>query len=323
MAGLYESNKDIDQRILDVIAQWQMPQAVRDLGPLKMELTLDTYISFWKKAKEDTSCYPSALSFSTMKAGAHDRSIAALDCSMTRIPLKHGFAPKRWKLCLDVMLLKKSGVTDLSALRTIVLFPVDCNYAFKHVGRSMMAVAEQTNALAPEQYGSRKQHKAIDLAVNKALTFDILRQLKRAGAICSNDAKSCYDLIGHTQASLSMQRVGVPKNIINCLFTTLQEAVHTVRTGFGDSKSSYGGKVWLVPIHGIGQGNGAGPAIWAVVSTPLLNVLRSKGFGCEVCCPLSSEFFRFVGYAFVDDTTSFNLHCRRLQLRPFCNYKRL
>ncbi len=122
------------------------------------------------------------------------------------------------------------------------------------------------------------------------------------GAICSNDAKSCYDLIGHTQASLSMQRVGVPRNIIKCLFTTLQEAVHTVRTGFGDSKASYGGKVWLVPIHGIGQGNGAGPAIWAVVSTPLLNVLRQKGFGCQILCPLSSEFVSFVGYAFVDDT---------------------
>jgi hypothetical protein len=57
-----------------------------------------------------------------------------------------------------------------------------------------------------------------------------------------------------------------------------------------------------VPIHGIGQGNGAGPAIWAVVSTPLLNVLREKGFGCEVICPLSSSCFKFVGCAFVDDT---------------------
>jgi hypothetical protein len=27
-----------------------------------------------------------------------------------------------------------------------------------------------------------------------------------------------------------------------------------------------------------------------------------KGFGCEVLCPLSSKYFRFVGYAFVDDT---------------------
>jgi hypothetical protein len=99
-----------------------------------------------------------------------------------------------------------------------------------------------------------------------------------------------------------MQRIGVPRNFVNCLFTALQEAVHKVRTGFGDSKDHYGGKVWLVPIHGIGQGNGAGPAIWAVVSTPLLNVLREKGFGCEIVCPLSSKYYSFVGYAFVDDT---------------------
>jgi len=31
-------------------------------------------------------------------------------------------------------------------------------------------------------------------------------------------------------------------------------------------------------------------------------VLREKGFGCELICPLSSEYFRFVSYAFVDDT---------------------
>jgi hypothetical protein len=227
LVGLYESDT-LDKRILEVIAQWQIPQAVRELGPMKMELSLESYVTFWKKAREDTACYPSALSFSTMKAGSNDPTIAALDCTMTRLPLLYGFAPKRWKFCLDVMLLKKSGVTDLSGLRTIVLFPVDCNFAFKHVGRSMMRVAEKTKSLAPEQYGSRKGHKAIDLAVNKALTFDILWQLKRAGAICSNDAKSCYDLIGHSPAALSMQRVGVPKNIINCLFTTLQEAIHKV-----------------------------------------------------------------------------------------------
>jgi hypothetical protein len=302
LAGIYNSNHAIDARILDVIAQWQIPEAVRDLGSLKMTMTVDSYSAFWKKARENTACYPSALSFSTMKAGACDPHIATLDCMMTRIPLMVGFAPKRWKHCLDVMIRKKSGVTDLSDLRTIVLFPVDCNFAFKHVGREMMKVAKATNSLAPEQYGSRKCHKAIDLAVNKVLTFNILRQLKRAGAICSNDAKSCYDLIGHTPAALSMQRVGVSKTIINCLFTTLQDAIHKVRTGFGDSQAHYGGPVWLVPIHGIGQGNGAGPSIWAIVSTPLLNVLRSKGFGCEVLCPLSSQFFKFVVYAFVNDT---------------------
>jgi hypothetical protein len=88
------------------------------------------------------------------------------------------------------MILKKAGVTHLSLLRTIVLFPVDCNYAFKYVGRGMMKNAEKGHALAPEQYGSRKYHHSIDLAVNKALTFDLLRQLKKPGGLCSNDANT-------------------------------------------------------------------------------------------------------------------------------------
>lgn len=85
-----------------------------------------------------------------------------------------------------------------------------------------MKIAKSSSTLPPEQYGSRRGHKAIDLAVNKALTYNHLRQLKRLGAICSNDARSCYDLIGHSQASLAMQRNGVPKSVVDCLFFTLR-----------------------------------------------------------------------------------------------------
>jgi len=93
LAGVYDSNHDLDQRILDIIAQWQMPDEVKQLGPLKMALSVESYVKYWKKARENTSCYPSALSFSTMKAGAYDPQIAALDCQMTRIHLIAGFAP--------------------------------------------------------------------------------------------------------------------------------------------------------------------------------------------------------------------------------------
>jgi hypothetical protein len=165
----------------------------------------------------------------------------------------------------------------------------------------MMKIAETTKSLAPEQYGSRRNHRAIDLAVNKALTYDILRQLHWPGAICSNDTRSCYDLIGHTQASIAMQRNGA-RPVVDCLFTTLQNAKHQVRTGYRDSTTSYGGIKGNLPMHGIGQGNGAGPAIWAVLSTPLLNMLRKKGFGCEFISPISQEYNSFVGYAFVGDT---------------------
>jgi len=96
LAGIYDSNHDIDQKILDVFAQWQMPDAVRELGHLKLEMSVDSYVRYWKKARENTSCYPSALSFATMKAGAFDPQIATIDCMMTRIPLVVGFAPSCW-----------------------------------------------------------------------------------------------------------------------------------------------------------------------------------------------------------------------------------
>jgi hypothetical protein len=97
------------------------------------------------------------------------------------------------------------------------------------------------NSLAPEQYGKRKGHRVIDLVVNNALTYDLLYQLKRTGVKCSNDARSCYDLIGHAQASFAMQWNGVPKVAVDCLFSILQEARHQVRTGYGDSDKRYGG----------------------------------------------------------------------------------
>jgi hypothetical protein len=275
---------------------------IKERGHIDMLPSLESYCRFWRKAKEKTSCYPGPLSFATLKAGASDPLLAAFECSLTGIPLKGGFAPRRWKQMLDVMILKKAGITTLPNLRIIVLFHPDCNYAFKHVGRVMMKTAEEAGSLAPEQYGSRKNHRAIDLAVNKTLTYDVIRQLRRPCAICSNDARSCYDLIGHSQASLAMQRQGVSKSVVDCLFSTLQDALHQVRTSYGDSVMTYGGPKWLVPLHGIGQGNEAGPPIWAVVSTPLLQILRSKGFGCELAFPILRTSFAFSGFAFVDDT---------------------
>jgi hypothetical protein len=146
------------------------------------------------------------------------------------------------------------------------------------------------------------------------LTYDLLRQLKRPGAFCSNDAMPCYDLIGHPQASLSMQRVGVPRFAVYCMFSTLQMARHQVSMAFGDSTGTFGGPPFSKPIHGNGQENGSGLAIWAVVSSPLLDRLRASGVGAEFIYPLSSLSTSFVGYAFVDDS---NLVVAKLSFSSF------
>jgi hypothetical protein len=94
----------------------------------------------------------------------------------------------------------------------------------------------------------------------------------------------------------------MPSDPIICILTTIQDLEHHVRTIYGDSKKSFGGSLWIVPCQGLGQGNGAGPQIWAVVSTPVLNYLRSEGYGVAFKTSISGDLIRFVGYAFVNDT---------------------
>jgi hypothetical protein len=55
-------------------------------------------------------------------------------------------------------------------------------------------------------------------------------------------------------------------------------------------------------MHGIGQGNGGGPPIWAVISSPLLETLRAKKLGLQILSPISKKTLTFVGYSFVDDS---------------------
>ena len=42
--------------------------------------------------------------------------------------------------------------------------------------------------------------------------------------------------------------------------------------------------------------------LWAVVSTPVLKVMRSEGYGTFFRACISGDTIRFVGYSFVDDT---------------------
>jgi len=47
---------------------------------------------------------------------------------------------------------------------------------------------------------------------------------------------------------------------------------------YGNSSQSASQHTWATPIVGIGQGNGAGPAIWAAVSSPMFEIMQQEGF---------------------------------------------
>lgn len=176
----------------------------------------------------------------------------------------------------------------------------------KLAGCYVMFFTKSHKALAPEQFGSRKNHKSILAALNKHLNMDLLRQRGQAGALCANDAKSCYERIVHTVATLALRRLGMPAEPLVSMFETLQKAQHHVCTAFGISKRTYGG-VRGVPLQGVGQGNGAGPAIWAGISTVLISAMATQGHGFNILSALTGALVSFDCYAFMDDTDAIHL----------------
>jgi hypothetical protein len=142
-------------------------------------------------------------------------------------------------------------------------------------------------------------------AVNKVLSFDILHQYKSPAAMCVNDAKSCYNLV-LSFLNMVMQSKGVVEEPLVCMVTTLENLESKIRMVYSNSDDTYGGSLWAVPLfgeeqgdkcegpqHGIGQGNGATPTCWAVVSTPMLDVMRVEGFTTYFKALISNEEILF------------------------------
>jgi hypothetical protein len=168
----------------------------------------------------------------------------------------------------------------------------------------MMKHAEACQTLSPFNMGSRKYFTSSLEAAAKVWTCDLSRFQAKPMWMIFNDAKSCYDRIVHSVAILCMAFQKMPYAALYVAFSTLQKAVHHVRSAYGVSKRSYGGKhrgPSQIPLHGIGQGNGAGPAIWAIISTILLNTLVEDNLAATFTSTISQTLLTITAWCWVDD----------------------
>jgi hypothetical protein len=104
--------------------------------------------------------------------------------------------------------------------------------------------------------------------------MDSFRQKRQAGAIAMNDAKGCFDRINHTFGILVLMSFGVSAVLAQSLFETLQTADHHIKIGNGRSNKAYGNHDEPEPQQGIGQGNGLGPTLWALLSSILIKYMK-------------------------------------------------
>ena len=302
--GIYKPPEGTDIYAKFLIEGMKMPRKARE-NPLSPKITKQEHIQMWRRQKEDKAAEPDGLTFADYIAGTYDEKIADYDATLRSIPREFGFSPPLWQRITDVEILKKANVYVLEKMRLIQLMYADFNANNKHDGKRVMEAAERNGTINKGAIGGRKNHSGSGGGLLKVLFNDKMRTTGRPGGIISNDAKSCFDRIVHSVAMICLARQGMDKNAIRTLFETLQEAVHHISTAFGVSEDSYGGKslreIMEMILQGIGQGNGAGPTVWDMISTVIIEKMIDLGYGSKFATALSDRVIEVMCFSFIDD----------------------
>jgi len=296
--GTYQCPKQCIAYLQKLLLDLQCPT---DLIPIPMR-SYEEYKWRWKIARETMASSPSAVHFGHYMAGITKDTVGKINAILANVRLLSGMTPERWKQTLKVMLEKLAGNDNVEKLQIIMLFEANFNNNNKWLGRVMMQIAEENNLLAPEQYRSWKYKSAIIQCLNKRLFYNYHQFMQFPAALCSNDAKSCYDRIVLIIVALCLCQLGAPYNVVKSMIHTLAHLNYHVQTAFGNSEATQGYDTWQEGVAGIGQGNRAGPHIWAVVSTPLFDIMQQEGLIACFICACSHQHNVLAGLAFIDDT---------------------
>ena len=299
-----QSHPEINSRVLRAfIAHLAIPEPLRTTPALDTEISDEEYQSAIQKWSERTTTSPSGRHLGFYKTLKLLPSIQKDMCTMLNIVIRTGLVPTRWTQAVSVLLEKDPGRPSLNRLRIIHLFEADYNLFLKLLwAKRLIARGEEHNQFGEAQQGSRKGRTATNAVILKRLTYDLTRIQRSNLGTFDNDAKSCYDRIVNSLAMLVSKRLGMPDEAIRTHAGVLSSMRYTVKTTFGISElyiQSTPGSF----LFGTGQGSGASPAIWLMLSAVLLKTLKDLSpRGMFYMSPDGIQMVHRCSDAFVDDT---------------------
>ena len=271
------------------------------------EVTTLDYQQYFGRINENTSSSPSGLHLGHDKAAALCPQLSDIFALHMNTIVRSGIQPARWGTALQVMLEKIAGVCLVDKLRSIQLYEADYNWFNKFIFNDGALQALELTGSLPEEHFSHRGSTAEDACFDKTLTVDISRQSRTPMALISVDAAQCYDRVNHNMMGLVWLALQVPITAVAILVNCLQYMKIFTRTGWGDSSKHFGWPTLDVPFCGLGQGSKAAPASWIQLSSIIVNVYKSLGFGAKISDPITGRRSHTVGCLFVDDTDLYGM----------------
>jgi hypothetical protein len=142
----------------------------------------------------------------------------------------------------------------------------------------------------PEELFSQKGSTAEDAKFNKSLMADLSRHARQPMIVTSADAAYCYDCVNHIIMSLVwlvLTKGNIPA--IAVALICLQTMKFFQQTGFGESKTFFGGPFYYPYMMGLGQGNRAAPLSWIQLGMVLVNVFKQLNLGALIQDPITAK----------------------------------
>jgi hypothetical protein len=222
----------------------------------KIVITPDNFKLFWQKVNEFTSSSMTGVHYGHHKAAIQDKFISEVLALQLTVVARSGIPPENWSVGLQVMLEKIAGVCLVDKLRVIQLYEADFNCCNQFIFRRNAMQALTASGYVPEELFSQKGSTAEDAKFDKTLMADLSRQARHPMIVTSADAAYCSDRVNHVIMSL-VWLVLTNGNFLAIVaaLVCLQTMKFFQRTGFGESKTFFGGPFYFPYIMGLGQGN--------------------------------------------------------------------
>jgi hypothetical protein len=135
--------------------------------------------------------------------------------------------------------------------------------------------------LIPGKCFSKKGSKCINAVMTKIFICNESRAHHHDACIVGNNFGNCYNRATHPIVALLLWSFGVPQPAINVLLETMETMRFFLQTGFGESKTLYGGS-HKECLAGYGQGNAAAGPGFIAMSLLIVNAYLRDGIGARI-----------------------------------------
>ncbi len=179
---------------------------------------------------------------------------------------------------------------------------MDYNFALKLLwSKRLIRHAECHNPINSAQWGSRPCHRASDAVLQKEIQYELTNALQRQLVAMELDARACYNRIIATCAMLISMLHGMPAEACNMQKQMLENASFKIRTSLEESTETFSHST-TSPVYGNGQGSGALPPVWVLISSVLLDEMDQSKFRLRFQDPSGTIDHDRVMVVYVDDS---------------------